>query len=486
MWCVLPAFANVAPTMEDQYVTTVCNTPVTFMIRAQDEDIDPLDPTAHPLTFVILEGPVYGVLIGDLTDIQYTGPHDAVVEVTYIPADDFVGTDLVTVTVIDPFDESATGTTTIQIDVEAQRLVGLLSGSWDTEFTFNVQTFGFTAFRTRLTEVYRIGQLVVQGIADWKFDTAGSNNLIFDSLRFQADFPLGEVIKVRSTLAFDPEVANIADMFDYWRTTTSLSAFDISFTHTFYLTRPQTSSYQTLAARGSVGDVTYNNTVTFDMVDGCGFCFSQEKLQLSWTWCDLQVRSTLNITDDGFQSVTVKASDYPIPGFVVPNFGLYLDLSLAFTPTSKTFTPTLKLKTAWVDCIQVLVALETSGSLNTSIDGFSIYGIKLQQTLPDGIRIQMATSFDSAKNGSVTGQTDYFEMFMISGRTMSCCGIPGTWSVATYFASASAELFDWGMTLFKLNMGLSDAFSASTELVVRSGTFGDPILELTFGWTARW
>ena len=31
-----------------------------------------------------------------------------------------------------------------------------------------------------------------------------------------------------------------------------------------------------------------------------------------------------------------------------------------------------------------------------------------------------------------------------------CCGAPGTWSVGMYFAST--DLFDWGMTLFKLAM----------------------------------
>jgi len=476
--CVV--LGNVDQTMEDQYVTTVQDTAVTFTLRAQDEDIDPLDARAHPLRFVILDGPTHGLIIGDLIEVRYAGPHDALVDVTYVPATGFVGTDYVTISVIDPFDETASGTTTIQIDVEEQRLVGLLSGSWDTSLTFNVQTFSVTAFRTKLTEVYRIGQLVVQGTATWKYGTADK---IFDSLRFQADFPLGDVIKVSSTLAFDP---NASTLFDYWRTTTSFSIFDISFNHTFYLAASQTDSYQTLTAWGTVGDVRYNNTVTFDMNEDYGFCFSRENLSLSWTWCDLQVSSTLSITDAGFQSVTLSASDYPIPGLVVPGFGLYLDLALRFTPTSKTLTPTFRLKTAWIDCIQLMTTLETSGDLDTSINGFSIYGIKLKQALGDGITIQMATSFDNTKNSSVTGQSNYFELFLLSGRTTSCCGVPGTWSVATYFACSSTQLFDWGMTLFKLNMGLSDQFSASTQIAIRSGTSTEPTLELTFGWTARW
>lgn len=469
--------------MDDQYVTTVEDKPVTFELWAQDEDIDPLNPDAHPLRFVILEGPTHGVLIGDLTEVRYAGPHDALVEVTYVPATGFVGTDYVTITVIDPFDKTASGITTIQIDVAERLAKGLLSGSWDTSLTFNVQTFGIAAFRTQLTEMYRIGQFVAKGIANWKLDTSGSSNLIFDFLRFQADFPLGNAITIRSMLALDPETDKL---FDYWRTTTSFSIFDTSFTYTFCLTHPQTSSYQMIAVRGSVGDVRYSNTVTFDMVDGCGFSFSRENLSLSWTWCDLQVRSTVNITDDGFQSVTVRARDYPIPGLVVPNFGLYLDLSLAVTLTSKTLTPTFRLKTAWVDCIQILATLETSGTSNTSIDGFSVYGIKLQQTLPDGIRIQMATSLDPAKNSRVTGQTDYFEVLRMSGTLMGYCGVPGTWSVATYFNEGSTQLFDWGMTIIRANVVMSDHFNFSFETVFRSGFFGDPNLELAVGWMTRW
>jgi len=474
---------NTAPTMEDQYVITVQDTAVTFTLRAQDEDIDPSDVEGHPLRFMILAGPTHGVLIGDLTEVRYAAPHDVLVEVTYIPATGFAGIDHVRIIVIDPFDETASGMTTIQIDVERQRLAGLLSGSWDTSLTFNAQTFGVIELRTQLAEVYRIGQFVVQGIGNWTLVTGGPSDLAFDSLRFQTGFPLGDAIRVSSRLAFDPEADTL---FDYWRTTTSFSIFDTSFAHTFYLTDPPTSSYQTLVVRGRIGDVTVGNTVTFDVVDGSGFRFSRENLSLAWTWCDLQVRSTVSITDSGFQSLTVKASDYSIPRLSIPNLGLHLDLSLVITSTGKALTPTLKLRTAWVDCIQVLAGLETSGSSNTSTDGFCIYGVKLQQTLPDGVRIQMATSFDSAKNSSVTGQMDYFGVFRLSGLLLACCGYPGSWSMATYFNEGSTMLFDWGMTIIRADVVTFDRFSLSFETVFRSGFFGEPNLELTVGWTTRW
>jgi len=474
---------NVAPTMEDQYVVTVQDAAVTFTVSASDEDIDPSNPDFHPLHFVILEGPTHGVLIGDLTQVQVVGPHDALVELTYVPANGFVGIDYVTITVIDPFDETAVGTTTIQIDVERRRMTGLLSGSWTTALTFDVQSSALTAFRSQLTEVYRIGQLVVKGIALWKYDANNPGSLVFDSLRFQVDTPIGDLVRISSTLAFDP---NGDPLFDYLRTRTSFRVFDTSFTHTAYLDNVSTNSYQTLVVRGGVGDVSYSNTVTFAMVEDCGYCFSYENLSLAWKWCDLRMRSTVSFTDDGFNSVMLGLSDYPIPGFVRPSFGVYLDLSVTFTPEKKTLTPTLKLKTAWVDCIQILAALETGSAANPVIDGFGIHGIRLQQRLLDGVRVQIALSFDEAKNSSVTGQTDYYELWMISGTTSPCCGAAGTWKIATYFNHDSPMPFDWGMTIIRADVALSDRINVSTETVVRSGFFGDPKLELSLGWSVRW
>ena len=483
------ALGNVPPTMEDQYVSTVENIPVSFAVRVQDEDIDPTDPNLHPLAFTILEGPSHGVLIGDLGEIFYEDPHTGFVLLTYTPANGYVGIDYVTISVMDPFGASAAGTTTIQIDVRERRIIGLLSGSLDSSLTLIPQTtsIALSAFRTRITEVYRIGRLSIQGIADWKYSNPGGG--VFDALRFEASLPLAAWGALQATLAFDPKQIDSTNLFDYLRTATSFSVFDIGFAHTLFFTEPQTASYQTIVVSGSICDFSFRSTMKFEMLAACSFSFEREDLYLSWNWCDLKLTSTLALTDaDGFDHVSFKAHDlpFPIPGFVTPSFGLYVDLEVKFQVDSKAVTPTLKLKTAWVDCIQLYAALVQTGPSNTTIDELSIYGLKIQHTLPDGILIQMATSFVDTKNSTVTGQTDYFEMILVSGTTMSCCGTPGTWSVATYFQSDHSALFDWGMTVVKLNLGLTDLISASTEMVVRSGTFGDPKLELTVGVRARW
>ena len=356
-----------------------------------------------------------------------------------------------------------------------------LAGSWDAGFTINVQSPAITVFHSQLSEVYRIDQLTLEGTALWKYE---AGQLKFDSLWFQGRYPLGGIIDLQSRLGFDPTASNILDIFDYWNTTASFTLLDVNFVNTFYLTRPQTDSYEQLSARGRVGDLSFSNLLRFSMGGAGGFCFDKEALSLSWSWCDMSVSAGIDFTQSGFGSFTLSERGYPIPKFSQDDYGLFLDLSLSFTTDTKTLTPEVSLKTPWIDCISLLTELDTSGKI--SVDGFDIYGVVLDYTYSDGVRIKSATSFDSAKNSSVTGQSDYFELFLLSGATQSCCGGPGRWSVATYFDCSSTQLFDWGMTLFKLDFNLSDQLSTATQIAIRSGVYGDPKLELTFGWTARW
>ena len=357
-----------------------------------------------------------------------------------------------------------------------------LTGSWDAGFTINVQSPAITVFHSQVTEVYRLDQLTLEGTALWKYE---AGQLEFDSLWFEGRYPLGGIIDLQSRLAFDPTASNILDIFDYWRTTVSFTLLNIDFVNTFYLTRPQTASYEQLTARGSIGDVSYSNLLRFDMDETGGFCFDKEALSLSWTWCDMKMSAAIDFTQSGFGSFTLTEKGYAIPKLSQDGYGLFLNLSLSFTTDTKNITPSISLKTPWIDCIRLLSELDT-GSGTLSIDGINVYGVVFDYTYSDGIRIKSATSFDSAKNSSVTGQSDYFELFLLSGRTEPCCGGPGRWSVATYFSRSSTQLFDWGMTLFKLNFDLSDQLSTETQIAIRSGEFGDPQLELVLGWTARW
>ncbi|MFC2108864.1 Ig-like domain-containing protein [Candidatus Bipolaricaulota bacterium] len=476
------ASANVAPTMDDQYVATIEGTPVMLELRAQDEDIDLLDSGAHPLRFVLLEGPSYGILIGDMAAVRYEGPHDAVVELTYVPASGFVGTDVVTIAVYDPFDETATGTVTIEIEVAARRAEGVLSGNWSMSATWVPQSGSFSAFTTQLTEIYRIGALTMKGVAQIRnVLVSGAEKILLDALRFDGDVKLGD-LSFSSTLALDPQAPSTAELFDYWRATVGFSLQGVNLRYTVYLATPVTASYQMLYAQASSGAMSFSSTIRLGMNDTCGFEFSQASASVMWSWCDLNMSAALAMSCDGFQQVTFNMSGLPIPGFMP---GITLNAGLTFTMDANTLSTTLQWRPLAVGCVRVYSRLEIGGAQGVEIEGFSIYGVKLEFDV-SGVKVVSATSLDPARNSSVTGHTDYFEVLRMSGTLMGCCGAPGMWRIATYFNEGATMLFDWGMTRLSTDVALSEHVNFSFETVFRSGFFGDPKLELSLGFITRW
>jgi hypothetical protein len=488
----LVVLANEGPSMQDQVVTTYQNAPVTFLVRVSDPDIDPLHPDAHPLTFVLVEGPVHGVLVGDLATVYYEGPHAAYVQLRYEPADGFVGADYLTLTVNDPLNLTAMGTTTIQMDVRP-RTQGALSGSMEGRLTYNVQSGSVAAFANRLSEAYRLGPLTVQGTAEWRLlehpsPDIDETRVWFDALRFQADARF-EWLSVSASLVLEPTPIKTqptaVDFFDYGLVTTRFMLHDASFTHTFYLDQQQANSYQNLAIRGSVAGVEYSSTTTLGMEPGCSFAFRSERVTTEWMRCALRLSATLTLTETGFDELTAKLADYAIPGVGWAGGGLYLDVALKFAVDEKTVTPVLSLKTSWIDCVRVCGEVVSRSLDGTSIDGVSVYGLRIEHTL-GGVSFESSTSFDPVRNATITGQVDYFELLRISGATSSCCGSGGTWSIATYFQNDHAALMGWGMTVAKADVMLGQNMSASLQMTCRTGGFGDPKLELTFGGRVRW
>jgi len=490
--CAADVLANVPPIMDDQYVTTVENRAVAFELRAEDADIDPLNPAAHPLVFSILGGPDHGVLVGNLLDVYYRAPHEAVVEVTYIPARGFAGTDFVTLSVRDPFDESSSGTVTIQIDVEAIRFQGILSGTFKTEVTVDVQTGEFTVFRTTLTEVYRIAQLTLKGIAGLKLETLGTaKRTVFDSLRLEGNVSFS-TFSLASTIDFDPDAALPEDMFESWRTTTRFAAGGLSLTHTLYIPNDPSDAYQTLIARADIGRYTVASNLRLETIEECEFGFSENRITVAWEACDVSMRSELLMTCAGFQEISFGARGIPVPAIAWFPHGIGLNLEVTFTPEEKSMSAAFEWRPKWIDCIRVCAALSTADAGipqvtgDTRITGIAIYGLIVECPLAGDMYFRSATSLDEGKNMLMTGQTDYFESIRIGGPLSSCCGVPGTWSVTTFFQVSSAQLFDWGMTRARADVGITDNFSASFELTSRSGELGDSTCELSFGWTVRW
>ncbi|GAB4308368.1 MAG: hypothetical protein Kow0097_08940 [Candidatus Bipolaricaulota bacterium] len=101
--------SNEPPTAESLSLVTCRNTPLTFSLRGSDPDLNPADPASHPLTFAIIGAPTSGALSGNLTDVTYSAPHNAAVDVVYTPQLDFLGNDFIAYTVTDPTGAFAVG-----------------------------------------------------------------------------------------------------------------------------------------------------------------------------------------------------------------------------------------------------------------------------------------------------------------------------------------------------------------------------------------
>jgi len=488
----LAVAANEPPSIKDQFVTTYQNTPATFLVRATDPDIDPTHPDDHLLTFVLLDGPIHGVLTGDFGAVNYEGPHEAYIRLRYVPATDFVGTDFVVLTVMDPLNLTATGTTTIQIDVRP-RTQGALSGTVDGWFTFNVQSESLTAFHNRITEAYRVGPLTVQGTVEWRLFEHPSPDIDetrvwFDAAELEAAARF-ERLSMSALLVFEPTPIQTEpttlDYFDYILATSRFTLLDVSLTHTLFIDRDAENSYQSLVLRGGVAGAKLSSTTILSMDPACGFAFSSERLTADWAWCEARVRTALTLTGAGFDELYVKLDDFGVPGLSRTDAGVFLDLTARFSPDAKTVTPAFALKTRWIDCIRAYGQIELGSPGSTWIDGVSLYGLRIQQTLGD-VRFESSTSFDPSKNASMTGQVDYFELVRISGSMASCCGSPGLWSVATYFQNDHESFMGWGMTVVRSDVMVGRSTSLSFQAAYRTGLFAEPRLELTLGWRVRW
>lgn len=447
---------NDAPVAVDDLQSTRPEIPVSFSLTATDVDVDPFTPERHPLEFKILVGPAHGEISGDLTEVTYEFPHTGYVNVTYTPATGFTGKDSITFSVTDP--TGASDTAVVEI-VVARREMGALAGTWDTSITFEGEPFEISALSSTLTAIYRLGKFVARGEATW---SDGS----FSSLTFNSELPLGELVTVKTTLAFDPDDS---PFFDYWQTVTNFSFSDIRFTHTFYLPENSDSSYHRLVARTRIGDVSLTSTTRFT---GWGLAFDKQEFRARLKWCDLSLDAKLSIEcEEGFDEFSLTVRDIPILCTEeCDSFAITLRLETTFTTTSKTIEPTITCRSDWIECLKVLCELVIPEDNDMSIEGISLYGLKLRSHLFESIEINMGISFAESKNSSATGYSDYFAKWMLSGPTTPCCGSPGKWQIATYLQSGESEStrFGWGMSTFELETALIEQVRLSTKLTFRA------------------
>ncbi len=434
------------PIASDDTVIAITGTEQRFYLSAYDVDIDPSHPELHPITFSIVSGPEHGTIRGELNDVSYEMPHTAFVEMVYTSDPEFTGDDMISYSVTDEVGKSDYGTLRLRV---VRKRGGSLAGTWGSSCTFTGNPFSIDNFKSELMTSYQIDSATAKAIAVWKDDS-------FYSLRFDARFTFGELVSVHSVTSFSPSTAS----FDYWRTRMAFAAAGVAFIDNLYLA--DSSSSNKLSLKTTIGDVLFSSTTVFTLPDTC---FKRQDFTARWDWeeCDARVNGRLTFESSGFDSAWLSVKDIPILTSIW-NGGIKLGLKLTFTTTSKELTPTLAVRSAWIDCMEVMTSLDTDG---TEIKGLDIYGIKLKMDIPTGIKLGMNTSFTDTKNSSLTGYADYFERWTLSGPLSMCCG-NGPWKASTYFKCDSASLFDWGMTQIDLDLPLSTQLKLSTRAEFKS------------------
>ncbi|MCS7240235.1 MAG: Ig-like domain-containing protein [Candidatus Bipolaricaulota bacterium] len=440
------------PVALDSLVTTLRDIPVEIVLVATDEAIDPDHPEVHPLTFAILTPPSHGTLSGDLKAVvyeKYEPTNRALVKLIYNPERGYVGGDTLIFTVTDPFGFFATGT--IRIDIARPPAPPpTLSGFIDGAFT--ITSAGITGFSTNLSlfcvvDIFRFEMHSSFGQAGWS------------SLSFVGSFPLATAAKVRSILAFDPA----GPAFSYWQTSVYATWEGLDLDCTFNLGQTCSASYTQLTTRTRVGTALVTTWLKFGL---CTVEFQEFRLTAYFTGpcCGFSVSSDLYFKKAGFDYLSFTVSRIPLSVFCCPSLPLYLNTTVEFTTDAKELDFDFVLDSLWQCCARLFAEVVSTGA---TIAGLNVYGVEFRLTLPTGIQLWTKSSFDPNKNSSVTGYQEYFEMFMLTGPIISCCGAPGRWQIFVYFQEHGA-LFGWGQTRIVLEYSLATTMRASLDYWIKN------------------
>lgn len=450
------------PQAMDISTSTFQDTPVEIVLSATDEDIVPAIPAAHPLVFSIIKPPANGELRGNLQDVIYEAPHKAMVRMIYVPRPGFLGRDSFVYSVTDPF--GFFDTATVWIDVVRPPVPPSLSGFWRVRSIFGLT--GITALSASSAVFYTVDFLRFAVSSSWSLEG-------WDSLCLSASFPLGNIAQFQSDLSFDPEIP----AFTSWQADTRFSWAGFNFTHAISFDGTEASSSQ-LSFHGLLNGVSFSGSLEFGFLRAE---FRSLSLSASFTWprCEIALTASFRFRKAGFDCFSLGIRGIPLAPLMGPGLGIYMGIDIELTLEKKEVSLTFYSETYWACCVRALAKVESVGA---TLTGINTYGFEIRATLPRGIELWFAASVDPAKNSEVTGYAEYFEVWMLSGPVVPCCGTVGRWQLATYFGE-NGGLFGWGQTRTVLDFGLTNLTRGSVEVIVRHG---NPVWELKACIMACW
>jgi len=441
---------------------------------------DPEEAQALGYAFKIVEPPRSGRLLGEPPAL------------TYVPNPKFYGTDRLQYLVEDPLGRFDIGV----IQIVVLPVVTLLETPVVPPNVSLVATLDFSGMpvevklsRWEVGYFQRLGFLEQELRASWGptgFSSLSSGTRL--DLVIPGDPALR--IPVISTLSFDPNLPALASAsVQSWANLWGIFAFAL----VNYLGTDPTKSKALLTLRTSLGDLSVEGRSTWKIIP---LEFSELAVRLAGPGagaalgcpaCTFRFEGTATFAkDEGLKELRLSLLDLPLCS-LCERMRLVWDLRVKFTPTSKTVEPALRLKADWGVCVRPFVEL-IGLSPGWGFGGLSVYGVEIKCELPNGGGLRLATSFAEDKNASVTGHTQFFEVWQVHGPVFPCCGAQGRWQISTFFRRAGGGIFGWAMSEFQLY------FPVSQEVVVRMiAKFGevDPAdpgktWALTLGFTGLW
>jgi len=297
------------------------------------------------------------------------------------------------------------------------------------------------------------------GEASASLDARLSNSL-FDTLSLSASAPLGG-INLNSFLRFNPSTIS----FISWQSGATFTLLDLAFSNVTSVVDPQTNSYTHWSVTGAANDISLQGALKLGI---CPLEFWEASVCGNWIWTDCHANMSVCAQFDcavGFQSIAVSMTDLVL---FEDLWGIRASFSSAitFSLDEKVLTPTLQFQPSWFFCSDIELLGEIDVVAPVTVENLVFYGIRGQCLIGDCVTFTFADSLDDAKNSSVTGKAEYFEMFGISSCLASCCGPDGGFEVNAYFErppAPSGTLFGLGLITVSFDLRLFPNFSFACE-----------------------
>jgi hypothetical protein len=392
--------------------------------------------------------------------------------------------------------------------------VGPFSGSWNVKIGITPQqTMAFSSFSSTLDVSFCVGFLELASSSDfiysgWLWQELGLSAHLglfgFDGLAlFEPqsglflytqgilEFNLYPIIVRLYAAMIGPDVSggpNHGCVFDIYG---ELLAGLVWFESATFLGADLSGITFTQTASATSSDLLTKFYLTDPTIDIAALRFSGEELTFSASFCNAQLTSITTFSQIGFKSEEIELVLSELFGF---SFSITLDYVFTLQTSSHTFTPSLE--TAY-GCVKVYTTLVESGGI---ISGLEIYGISFEAafegatfssisnlntvdyviTTPAyGLVVEPLTT--AVAEGHLYYPQEYWEIVSLTVETpMPGCGV--TFSVDTFFSTATGLLFDWAKSEMEVTVAFGDFFSVSSGIVVDLDGFTEWTLSMVVTW----